>query len=468
MARTQTVPYRTVPTPDYTSTHTRSGMFWLAALFFIAGMIPLQFEVATLLFAPIRLVLFIVAPLLIIRWLMGAYGKLTITDYAVIFFCFWMTLAIGIHHPNRVVTFAGSNVMLVMGGFVLARATIRSADDFFAMTKLLAVLTLLLMPLAIHESFYHNPSLVLTKFAEWGWDTYNDSDHCCRFGLTRSQTVFIHPLHFGIFCALAFSLVFVGLTNRAPFMVRLIVAGLLAFTCFTTVASGSLIVIFFQFLLILYTLTFNRWEKQWYWGLRGALVGYIILELNTTKFAGFTLAEKLAYSPGNVWTRQIMVDVGLDLMNRYPFFGYGHRKWPLPSWMHKASVDNYWIVIGGGFGKPALFSALLAFVWAMLRVGGNRLKKGSDLYWVRISWTILLVGLMLCMGTVYLWGPILAIVYFMLGSGMFLMYAQEPDSDGEPPGDETAETSVRSRYSRFPDGPGIGQGAPALSRTANS
>jgi len=245
--------------------------------------------------------------------------------------------------------------------------------------------------------------------------------------------------------------VLIGLTNQVNIVLRAILATLVAAAAFTTVSSGALIVIGFQLLLIAYVIAFNRWSRQWYWGVRGGIAMYILLELNTTKFAAIRLAEMFAFNAGNVYTRQIMLETGLELMRNYPLLGYGpHRAWPLPHWFYKSSVDNYWIVLGGNFGIPALAAVGTAFIWAMCKVGGNRLRKGSDLYWVRVSWTVLMFGLILCLGTVYIWASILTMVYFVFGAGLFLLYASDADEEAAP-----ASEPARPRgpvYTRFPNG----------------
>lgn len=452
----------------------RSGMVWMTCLAPFLGLIPIGFEIATLQLSPLRLYLLIVTPFLIINWLRGAYGKLTFGDYAMMAFCGWLTLSIAQGYSFGVVQFAGSHVMLVIGGYLLGRAGVRSAADFRAMAWAMILAALLVLPLGVHESFGHNPSVVLVWLQENGFDTHNDSQMCCRIGLDRAQAVFIHPIHYGIFSAVGLSLALLALANHVDIVTRWLLACLTGLGAVTTVSSTAVLMLGTQLILIVYALSFHRAPWQWKLAIRGGLAGYVLIELNTTKFAFITLAEKIAFSPGNVWIRQLFIEIGMDLMRQYPLFGYGFRRWPMPHWFKLSTVDNHWMVLGGSFGIPTLLFAAAAFLHPLIFAGGTRifgkqsggrLRKGSDLYWCRIAWTVMLIALILSMGSVYIWDVMSVIVYMLLGSGLFLMYATEPDADTAPDGGPVPQRPRGPVYSRFPTSPGRLGSHPASART---
>ncbi len=431
------------------------GLHPLAVLLILSLLIPINFTIGETLLSATRVLCLVIVPVLLVRLLQGAYGRPVLSDYAILFFLFWMVLTVSINHGiAKAISYGGSNGFMILGGYLTARATIRSPENFFALTRFLAVVVIfLLLPLGVYEAFFHNPSLILDWLANLlGEDgaitAFTDSDMCCRMGLTRAQTVFTHPIHFGLFCAMAFAPYFIGLTNHVSLGKRLLVGTLIVIAAFTSVSSGSLLVIMFQMLLIAYAWGLHRFDWQWRALLWVAAIGYVLIELNTTKPAPIRIAEALALSRGTVWARELQFEAGIEIVQRYPIFGWGVRPLPnLPHYMHSSSVDNYWLVLAFGFGIPAFAAAITAFIWAMIFAGGKRFRKGSDLYYVRVSWTILLIGVCLAIGTVHIWSTVQPMVYFMLASGLFLFYANEPDA--APVAPTIAETRRRS-YTRFP------------------
>lgn len=443
-----------------------SAYYWVPITVMILVLLPIQFYVATLLLTPLRIFLLIMTPILVIKLLRGEFGKVILPDYAMFSFVFFLFLSVGYHAPSRVVTWMGSVGMMVLGGYLAGRAGIRSARDFRGMANMMALICLVLFPLGYYEAILHNPSVILTILADVPFiDTYNDSDHCCRLGMTRAQTVFIHPIHFGIFAASTVGIFFLSNTNHLSFVTRLLGAGVICATCVFSVSSGALIVMAFQVGMIGFTLMFASMKNQWKIFLWGALVLYIVLELNTTKVVFIRLAEMVAFSPGNAYTRQIMIDVGMDLVRANPLLGYGPGAWPLPHWMIKwgSSIDNYWLVLAAAYGLPTFLSVMAAIIYGVVKVGGDRLKKGSDLYYCRLSWSFLMVGLILGLATVFIWASLLSVVYLLIGAGMFLMFAKEPDAEAVV---EETPTRSQPRYTRFPDRavPGAGAGAGAYAR----
>ena len=437
----------------------RSDVFWLVPALVILSLLPIRFDLAGQLLNPSRALLLVMTPYLMAQWLSGRYGRLVYTDYAIAFFCVWMTLAVANFNPSRVFGFAGSNVLQVIGGYLIGRAAVRSAEDFFALTRVMVIAILALLPLAFYESVLNQDSPILNWLEQYpAISAYRDSDMCCRLGLNRAQAVLIQPIHYGIFCSLAIAPFVLGMHNRVPATTRYVVTGLLLLAVLFSVSSGALMTSVLQLGMVGYAVMFHGFKDQWKLMNRALLVGYVLLELITTKFAFFTLAEKVAFSSHNAYTRQVMVDTGIKLVGQYPLFGYGLRSWPLPYWMrYSTSIDNYWLVLAGSFGLPTFLAAFTAFLVPLFFVGGKRLTKGSDLYYIRLSWTFLMAALLLSFATVHLWDVLTSIVYMMLGAGIFLMYATEPSTKTaqQEAGDDAARAPKRPVHTRFPPRPPV-------------
>lgn len=441
----------------------------LAIGMLVVMMIPAAADIAGLYMTPMRLYYMLVVPFLVIGWLTGKYGRLRLPDYLLMFFLVWMGITVWIHHPLQIVTFTGSTGITILGGYLIARATVRNTADFQAFVRFFSMLVVLfLMPLGVYEAILHADSLPLKLVdALPGIDAYHDSLYCCRLGLNRAQTVFIHPIHHGIFCSMAFSLYFFGLSNTVGLFRRTVVAMLVALAAFTSVSSGAILVVGFQGLLMLYGLMFHNKPRQWRTLMILAAILYLALELQTTKFAFFALSEKLAFDSWNVYVRGVLYDAGMDQISKTPIFGWGYNRLPaLPYWM-TGSTDNYWLQIAVSHGLPGFFSAFALVIYSTIFAGKNgNFRKGSDLYYARVSWVILMVGLTLSLTTVAIWAEVQSMVFFMVGLGQFLFDAREPDETAEIEAEKTPATRARPAYTRFP--PGLRPGdASAAARTAN-
>lgn len=428
----------------------RSGLFAVPIILIVAMLNPAIFELGPLLLTPLRLFCMIIVVWFGFTWIRGGFGKLLPPDYAMMVFLVWMTASMGKHHPSAVVTFAGSNVALILGGYLAGRAAIRSVADFQAMAKLMAISAIVLIPFGLMEAVGQMDSPILDFYRSLpGIRSYGDADYCCRFGLNRAQTAFTHPIHYGVFASLAFSVFFFGLTNHVSAPVRMFVAALVAISAFLSVSSGAILVIGFQGLLILYAMMFHNQPWQWKAATWGAVGGYAVLEMMTSKVAFIALAGRLAFDPGNVWLREVIYDKGVDQIAKTPLLGIGANRLPgLPWWM-TGSLDNHWLALAVMYGLPTFLACFTIFVWPILTAGRQKFRKGSDLYYARMSWSFLLIGLTLSMSTVYIWESVQCAVFFMVGAGMFLYYQKEPEDTGTAQQAAEEIAPRRSRYTRF-------------------
>ena len=116
----------------------------------LALVCPAFFEIGPLLLNPSRLLFMIAVPILVIRLLSGAYGKVLVIDKLLLAYAAWMTLTIAINNTNVVLTFAGLNVTSLIGGYLVARATIRSVEDFYAFIRFFVGIVLVFLPFAAY------------------------------------------------------------------------------------------------------------------------------------------------------------------------------------------------------------------------------------------------------------------------------------------------------------------------------
>ncbi|MGS4946666.1 O-antigen ligase family protein [Meridianimarinicoccus sp. RP-17] len=429
----------------------------------VAFLLPVSWDIGSLFMTPMRTLYVFTVPVLGIIWLRGGMGPKLIGDWLLIAYLVWMAMSVGKNHPSQLVTFTASTGLTILGGYLTARYTVRSTADFMALSRLLAAIVIvLLLPLGLYESITHAKPLVTDLLSGLGFiDTYRPSMYCCRLGLARAQTVFVHPIHHGIACSIPFALYFMSTANHIGFVRRAVVASLIGLATFTSVSSGAVLAVGFMGALILYAITFESHPKQWRMFLWGVVIVYVILELNTTKFAIFTLSEKLAFSNWNVYIRGLLYNAGVDQIMKTPILGFGYNRLPqLPHWM-TGSMDNYWLQQAVSHGLLGFVLPFTAFLYAILRSGRNGFTKGSDLYNVRLAYGFTLTALTLSMTTVAVWAEVQSMIFMALGMGQFLFTAQEDDT---PVAAATVQRPSAPVYTRFPAGAGQPGGAAALPR----
>ena len=440
----------------------RTGLSPLLIITVICLILPVNFTIGSLYLTPSRVLFMFTTPILFLMWANGRFGKPLVVDWFIMLYMGWFALAYTIHHPDQAVTFVPLTIFILLGGYLTARATIRSTAQFISLAKLFAFLVVLCLPAAVYEAV--TGDIFIVPYIEaLGLGSIRDVNYCCRFGLDRAQVFTVHPIHFGIFASLPLAVYFLGCANHISIFFRSIVVVLVGITCFMSVSSGPFFSMLFQVMLVTYAVIFRNRETLWRDLLIVSAVGYTILELLTTHFAFYAIAFRLAFNPATAGMRNAILTYGIDQVAVTPFFGIGWRCPPTFQWWMTCSVDNFWLVTPIQYGLPALVGVAGAFLWSMFKSGGG-FARGSDAYNVRVSWTILLVSLSLSLATVTIWSEVQSMVFLFLGAGQFLFYGVANDSAPAPEPDATPT----SRFTRFAGPPRGRTGAGALARTGTA
>lgn len=445
----------------------------MAAALMIAIVLPVYFWLGDLLLTPTRLVCLIAIPIFLARLFAGAFGRLLLTDFLILFYSFWVMLAYFMVHGTAQLVYAGLQVTLILGGYLVGRATIRSPADMMAMSRLLATLVILLLPFAAIEGItgrYVIPELIRsTGFL----GSVSENNYGERLGLFRAQVVFVHPIHFGLYCSLALSLYFVTRINHVPFMTRMIVAGLILLSVFFSVSSGPFLAAVFQIALIGYLLMFHAIQNQWKLLLWAFGIFYAIIEVSSDRFGMYAVASRLAFNSSTAFYRSLIWQYGTAQVERTPFFGVGRNWWGQPHWM-SWSIDNFWLQIAVVNGLPSSLCMIAIFLITMIRAGRGHYVRGSDAYHVRVGYTFLFIGLMLSLATVTIWNEVLCMIMFLIGAGQYMQQATAPAVAPEAAAAEAADPAGSSRrkthrrrtdpaeviYTRFPPQAGRKGAAP--------
>lgn len=429
----------------------RSAVPLPVVLFLLAIVFDLRFAIGSLNLSAMRLVLLVLIVPLTVRLLLGRYGRLVVTDILFFLHLAWTAVALAVNSPSQVVTQIGSTGVEFLGGYVLARAYIRDAASFLALCRFLILIVLCVLPFALYEAFTGQPPIIEAVWALPFGDGPTVVELEERMGLSRVQGFFSHPIHFGLFCSVVFSLAFVALKGGISDVRRFLTGAATAFAGFLSLSSGALLAIMMQFALITWAAAFRRNRSRW-WLLLGLLaVIYVVVDLLSNRSPIRVFMSYATFSAHNAFWREIIFDWGSASVRAHPVFGIGLKDWVRPAFMRSASVDNFWLLMAMRYGLPGLLFLLAGCGWSLFRIIRRNFETDPVLAQIRLAWVFTFIGLTFTLGTVHIWGPIYAFTFFMFGAGIWLITVPPQTADTptvEKPSAEARET----RYTRFPAG----------------
>ena len=415
-------------------------------IYLLCVVIPIGFQAGPLAMTTLRLFLLVVIVPLMINLMMGKYGKVYLTDIFFIMHVAWIAVSFAANEPSRLVEQIGSVGAEFLGGYAVGRAYIRSREDFTALCRALVVIVLLTLPLALHETLTGRPIVIefirnLPFFDSVPIITYER-----RMGLERVQATFAHPIHYGLFCSMAFSLAFVALRGISSTSWRYLSSALVAGAGFLALSSGALLSIFLQFALITWAALFSGFRHRWWMVVGLFVLGYVVIDLLSNRTPVSVFMSYATFSPANAFYRAVIFEWGMKNVWGSPIFGIGLADWIRPGWMNSASVDNFWLVMAMRYGIPGFVLILLGYFFGIARIMRLDLGKDETLILFRRAWVFMFIGLSFTLTTVHIWTNIYSFAFFMFGAGMWLISAT-PESDDDA---VAAEAQRRTGSGRSP------------------
>lgn len=395
----------------------RKGVHWPVALFLIALVIPWVFYIGSLRLSVYRLVLLLTFLPCLIRWIAGKAGRIRIADIALLLYLFWVTLSfVVIHGWESSFQSAGIIILETMGPYLLARCYVRDAEDFYNVVRLLFRIVVALIPFAIIE-FVSGVNVSRELFAIV-LPTLTDAMPT-RLGLTRVQSMFDHPILFGVFTGSIFALVHLVLGYRRDTVQRFSMTAIVGATSMLSVSSGPLTALVTQGFLLFWNALLSAFRFRWI--LLIALVTFtsLAIELVANRSLLDIVVTHFLFDPGSYWFRKVIWTYGTASALNHPLFGTGLGDWERPPWM-SPSIDNFWLLQAVHNGLPAAFLILLAFGSIFLAVG---LKKGLDdkLDNYRTGFLIAMTGFFQVGWTVAFWDAAYVLFVFLMGSGVWIL-----------------------------------------------
>ena len=390
-----------------------SGLNWLAAVFVVALILPVQFSIGTLLLTPYRLVLVVSFIPLLAMFFMGKAGKILLIDWLILFSTLWAVLALGVNHPfGTIFETMGIYVLEFFGAYLLGRLTIRNARDFTRFSWVFFLVVLFLLPFAALESFT-NRAIYIDLFPE-GWQL-REVDAGMRLGLRRAQTGFVHPILYGAFVSAALGIAWFTIGNRGSAPLRAAVVGA---ATFFSMSTGALVALVFQVIFIVYELTMKSMKRRWTLFAFGALAAYTIVDLLSNRTPFHVLVTYASFNSASAYNRILIWDWGTHNVANNPIFGLGLNDWVRPSFM-SSSMDNYWLVVAVRYGLPASLAYMTAVILLVRRAARVPLADEMDKA-CRAGFLVSFGGLALAAGTVHYWLSIGAFFPFFIGAGVWL------------------------------------------------
>ncbi|KFE33571.1 O-antigen ligase family protein [Thioclava atlantica] len=426
-------------------------------LFLIAILVPVSFKLGPLALTGVRLVLMVMVLPLLAGLFSGRYGRMRGVDWLFLAHFGWLTLALAVNNFDRVIQQSGSVGIEFLGGYLLGRAYIRTREDFAALSHALVLSLLLLLPFTLYETktgIALIPTLI-GKLPGLGSITLVVTDP--RLGLERVQSSFDHPIHFGLYASVAFSLAFLAFKGIRSRQWRVLMAATVGASGMLALSSGAILAVLLQIGLIGWFLMFRRIVWRW-WLLVGLVVlAYVAIDLLSNRSPIKVFMSYATFSAHTAYWRMLIFEWGMVNVWANPVFGLGLNDWVRPAWMHSPSVDNYWLLMAMRYGIPGFALVAGGYALGLAQIMRRNFTHDLRLRVFRRAWVFTFVGLSFTLCTVHVWGSVYAFVFFMFGAGMWLLDAKEeaaPTANSEPardrPEPRPRRPSAQLPYSRFP------------------
>jgi hypothetical protein len=426
------------------------------ALYLLCMVIPIWFHAGPLYLSTLRVLLLVMILPLLIGLLSGRYGKMILTDWLVMAHIVWATIAMAMNNPDRVVEQMGSIGIEFIGGYLLARAYIRTPETLLALCRWLVAIVLILTPFAVYETQVGTPIVLELIRSLPGIETFAKVRPDPRLGLFRSQTVFAHAIHHGLFCSIVFSLAFVALKGVVSNTRRWVSAILIAATGFLGLSSGAWLAILLQIALIAWATVFDRIQWRW-WLLVGLFaLAYVVIDIVSDRTPIRVFMSYATFSAHNAYWRGIIFEWGIaNVLGSAekgiigsPWFGIGLNSWVRPSFMHSGSMDNFWLVMAVRYGLPGFLLLVVGYIIVIAKVMCRDFTADPVLRQIRCAWVFTMLGLTFTLCTVHVWSTIYSFIFFIFAAGIWLITAEPARAGATAP----ATPDIRPRgpvYSRF-------------------
>lgn len=423
----------------------------MVPIYLVTVTLPIFVQAGPVLLSTLRTLLLVMILPMLVRILTDPDRRLHAADILFPLHILWAMLALAVNNPDRLIEQTGSVGAEFLGGYLLGRVYVRTPGAFLRLCRMLVWIVVCMLPFAIFEAVTTRPIVAeLLNRLPGLRSVANVYVGLPRLGLDRVQLTFAHPIHFGLFCSIAFPLCVVALGDIWSPLRRTVFGSLVALACFLALSSGALLAILLQFGLIAWSRLFAQFRLRW-WLLVGLFgLAYVVIDLLSNRTPLKVFMSYATFSAETAYWRGLIFDYGMQNVWAHPLFGLGLNDWARPEWMFTSSVDNFWLLMAMRYGIPGFALVTLGYALALGKIMARDFSGDAVLTHIRRAWVFTFLGLSFTLCTVHVWTNIYSFVFFMFGAGMWLITAR-PGQGGEgAPAGAAPPAAQGPVYSRFP------------------
>ncbi|QIG51816.1 hypothetical protein G5V57_31375 [Nordella sp. HKS 07] len=396
----------------------KKGLPWPVLLFLVTLVVPWILPIGPLRLSAYRIVLVVMVLPCLFMWLTGKVGRIRLTDIVVLSFCVWVFLSlIMVNGLSSSIEPSGIMFIETFGSYLLARCYIRGPDDFYNTVRALFLTNLFLFPFSLIE-FVLGYNILHDMFSAI-LPTFNYPPMAARLGLSRVQSVFDHPILFGIFTGSTLALVHLVLghgDNIARRFTRTAIVGTLAMM---SLSGGPIQALAAQVFIIAWDSALKFLKSRWQIFLSLLALATIATEILAKRSLLEIMIATFTFDPLSYWFRRLIWSYGWASVLNHPFFGVGLERWERPDWM-PPSIDNIWLYYAVHHGLPAAGLLLLAVAFAIWAACSAK-ALDSRLCAYRMGFIATLMAFFLTGWTVHYWGAAHCLFLFLMGSGAWML-----------------------------------------------
>ncbi len=387
-------------------------------LFMLGMVIPVWFRVGPLLLMPHRVVLLVLFVPLFFALVSGRAGRIRSFDVLMLLSALWAALSLKVNGTildASITQQMGIYMIEAFGAYLLARVTIRSAEDFAYFTKLFFIALLILVPFGVLEAVTHR-AVMLELIPKSVAVVYTEE----RWGLRRAQTVFGHPILFGAFCSAGFGLFWYAMGSK---LTRVGGTAMAFIGTFVSLSSGALVSITMQVMFMAWEMTMKSVPRRWTIFAILSVMAYVAIDLLSNRTPFHVLITYATFNSDSAYNRILIWRFGMENVWANPMLGLGAdiSLWKRPYWM-SSSADNYWLLLAMQFGIPCFAFVATALFLIIRKVALAPLRDPLSIA-CRAGYLTAVGGLIIAGGTVHYWHGVMAFVMFFFGSGVWAIDA---------------------------------------------
>ena len=390
----------------------------IVTLFLAVLVIPVIFNIGTLVFSPSRVVLTIAIIPLLFAWMVGKSGPKHTADILVLLICVFATLSFIVNHGlEAAIEPMGILFIQTVAPYFLGRVFIRGPVAFHGMSRSLFFVVVALLPFTVWEAL-SGQNLIL-KLSQSIAESHMQIVGEPRWGLSRAQGPFAHPILYGVFCVSIFGLTYYVVGFGRSIFLKIVQSCLVLFSVVLSLSSGPMIACMAQGFIIGWDHAFRRFASRWKMLVVLSFAGYICVDIISDRTPLKVFISHFSFSPRTAYARLLIFDWGLENILANPLFGIGLNDWVRAPWM-TSSVDMFWLQRAMLYGIPVGVLYLLTLFWIVVSVARVKLRNRTVVEY-RKGYLVSLLGLFLVGWAVHLWFETYTLLMFVLGSGIWFV-----------------------------------------------